>query len=113
MLAVEQPFELFDYPNIDSGKITSCGYGVGENVPIQDARRVTVEHGLDVVGFTFLKHASHCFVSPDDSESARIDLDNEQVVNYLEETMDLVKYELRAMIICWFPLTGGRVFRHD
>ena len=40
-LAVEQPFELFDYSNIDSGKITSCGHGVGDIVPIQDARRVT------------------------------------------------------------------------
>lgn len=42
LLAVEQPFELFDYSNIDTRKITSCGYGVGDNVPIQDARRVTV-----------------------------------------------------------------------
>lgn len=66
-----------------------------------------------MTGFTFLKHASLCFVSRDDSKSAGMDLDNEQVVNDLEKTMDLVKCEVCAMKICWFPLTGGRVFRHN
>ena len=42
LLAVKQPFKLFDDPNIDSRNITSCGYGLGDNFPIQDARRVTV-----------------------------------------------------------------------
>ena len=66
-----------------------------------------------MTGFTFLKHASLCFVSRDDSKSACMDLDNEQVANYLEETMDLVKCELCAMKICWFASTGGRDFRHN
>lgn len=102
LLEVEQPYELFGYPTTDSTKITNCEYSVVDNVPFQDVRKVVVQHVLDMTGFTFLKHASGYFVSPDDFESAGNDPDNEQVVNYLEETLDLVKRELCAMkVICF------------
>ena len=89
----------------------TCRQGVGEIVPIQDARRVIIRHGLDGIGFRVMKHASLRFVSPDDFESASKNLDNQQVVNYLEKVTDLVKCELCAMKIYWFASTGGRVFR--
>lgn len=102
LLEVEQPYELFGYPTLDSGKITNCEYSVVDDVQIQDVRDGILQYGLDTTGFTFLKHTSSCFVSADDFESAGNDPNNERVVKYLEETMSLVKHELCATkVICF------------
>ena len=50
-----------------------------------------------MTGFTSLKYASRCFVSPNDLDFAGNDPDIERVVDCLEEMMDLVKRQLCAI----------------
>ena len=55
-----------------------------------------------MTGFTSLKYASRCFVSPNDLEFAGNDPDIERVVHCSEEMMDLVKRQLCAMkVVCF------------
>ena len=55
-----------------------------------------------MTGFTLLKHASRCLVSPNDLGFAGNDPDSERVVNYSEKTVDLVKRELCAIkVVCF------------
>ena len=85
LVKVGQPY---GYPTLDSGKITNCENSAVDNVPIQNVEKGVVQQRLDMTGFAFFsKHASRCFVSPDDIEFAGNDPDNERVVNYFEETI--------------------------
>ena len=102
ILDVEQPYELFGYPSLDSGKITNCEYEVIDNIQVDDIRKEAIQPDLDATGFAFLKHCSRMQLKAADFESAGNDLDNPAVTDYLKETISLVKQKLKTdQVFCF------------
>jgi hypothetical protein len=99
----EVPYELFGYPLPTSDRITNIDFETIEGINITDVRELEIEPSLETTGFKYIKHKSRCTLEPKYFESAGTSIGgNPVVLDYLDETIDLVKSELNTeKVICF------------
>ena len=94
----EQPFELYGFPKQQSDTRTNCKFE-SKDVGVTDARLVD-DIAIASSGFAFVKHKSACPLEAKHFEE--VGGDNTILMQYLEETIDLVKDMFKPVdVICF------------
>jgi hypothetical protein len=93
----EKPFDI--YREVPAGVPTSnCEFEEHNNIKAQNAREVQSSLGLDITGFKLLKAPSKVDISSIDFQ----DRASSSIMEYLRETISLVKDELGAdRVLCF------------
>ena len=105
----EVPFEFFGFPNGNSNRITNCAYETVDNITVRDVRTSGDDLNLGTRGFKYIRHKSECPLIAQHFEHAGSTVKgNPVVLAYLEESINLIKKELK--VIKSSTLTVGLVF---
>lgn len=102
LFKTEVPYELFGVPEGTSNRITNCEYTTVEGVKVQDVRTAPGDYTLETTGFKYIRSKSNCSLKAEHFEAAGSSMDNNPVVlEYLTETIDLIKREFQTQrVIC-------------